>query len=251
MCAMLLPLGFVDTYDAQRRAFLWSREQETSGASCVVAWDRVCLPKEQGGLGIRDIALQNQCLLLKLVHKHPSPIRFSLGNMSHTKINILTLEGDVHGAHWASLSDLLPPYRAITTVTLGDGRFALFWEDIWAQATTVAMTYSALYSHSKDTNASVHHIVNSGLDSNLVPRLTTAATLERLALETLIQSITLTSAPDIRCSPLFSPSGSFRSAPIYKTVTAATSPTSPFYKHVSCNCVPPRVQYFAWLLVQE
>ncbi|GJM95350.1 hypothetical protein PR202_ga12072 [Eleusine coracana subsp. coracana] len=130
MCAMLLPLGFVGTYDAQRRAFLWSGEQQTSGASCLVAWDRVCLPKEQGGLGIRDIALQNQCLLLKLVDKLHHPSDSAWATWVRQRINILTLEGDVHGAHWASLRDLLPLYRAITTVTLGDGRSVSFWEDI-------------------------------------------------------------------------------------------------------------------------
>jgi hypothetical protein len=34
-----------------------------------VSWDRVCLPKKSGGIGVRDLHLQNICLLLKLVHQ--------------------------------------------------------------------------------------------------------------------------------------------------------------------------------------
>jgi hypothetical protein len=36
-----------------------------SGGHCLVAWRTMTLPKENGGLNIIDIRLQNQCLLLK------------------------------------------------------------------------------------------------------------------------------------------------------------------------------------------
>jgi hypothetical protein len=36
---------------------------------CLVAWDAVCRPKDEGGLGIRSLADQNQCLLIKLLHR--------------------------------------------------------------------------------------------------------------------------------------------------------------------------------------
>jgi hypothetical protein len=33
--------------------------------------------------------------------------------------------------HWSALQELLPVYRAITTVQLGDGRIKSFWFDVW------------------------------------------------------------------------------------------------------------------------
>lgn len=53
----LLPQGFVDAYDSRRRA------------QCLVSWERVCLPKKDGGLDARNLNLQNTCLLLKLLHR--------------------------------------------------------------------------------------------------------------------------------------------------------------------------------------
>lgn len=43
------------------------------GAQCLIAWERVCVPKEQGGLGVKDLRTFNQCLVLKLLHRlhHP------------------------------------------------------------------------------------------------------------------------------------------------------------------------------------
>ncbi|GJN24995.1 hypothetical protein PR202_gb12776 [Eleusine coracana subsp. coracana] len=68
MGALLLPQGVIDTLDAPRRAFLWAGEESVSGAQCLVSWGRACLPKEDGGLGVRDLSLQNTCLLMKLLH---------------------------------------------------------------------------------------------------------------------------------------------------------------------------------------
>ncbi|GJN32817.1 hypothetical protein PR202_gb21348 [Eleusine coracana subsp. coracana] len=64
-----MPQGFLDAYDSRRRAFLWSGEETISGAQCLVSWERACLPKKDGGLGVRDLSLQNTCLLLKLLHR--------------------------------------------------------------------------------------------------------------------------------------------------------------------------------------
>jgi hypothetical protein len=34
-----------------------------------VAWEQVCTSKQFGGLGLKDLELQNQCMLLKFVDK--------------------------------------------------------------------------------------------------------------------------------------------------------------------------------------
>jgi hypothetical protein len=35
----------------------------------LAAWDKVCRPKKKGGLGILDLKIQNEGLLLKYLHK--------------------------------------------------------------------------------------------------------------------------------------------------------------------------------------
>ncbi|KAK1616369.1 hypothetical protein QYE76_021886 [Lolium multiflorum] len=69
MGALQLPPGVLAALDLLRRAFLWAATDKVSGARRLVAWEQVCRPKEEGGLGVRSIATQNACLLVKLLHR--------------------------------------------------------------------------------------------------------------------------------------------------------------------------------------
>jgi hypothetical protein len=70
----LLP-GLLRAINALWRAFLWNVEGRAFGARCLVAWEQVCRPKMEGGLGIRCLSTQNMCLQVKMLHRlHPSPI---------------------------------------------------------------------------------------------------------------------------------------------------------------------------------
>jgi hypothetical protein len=128
MQALVLPPGIVEKLDSKRRAFLWTVTDKTSGAKCLVRWENVQKSKEEGGLGIRNLAIQNACLLLKLLHRlhHPDSawVAWARGH-----VDLASMEGGVDGNHWEALRDLLPAYRCITKVTVGDGRSTSFWWD--------------------------------------------------------------------------------------------------------------------------
>lgn len=73
MAANQMPKGVLDALDSRRRAFLWTGTGKTTGSQCLVAWIVVCQTKEMGGLGVRELSLQNQFLLLKLIHRLHRP----------------------------------------------------------------------------------------------------------------------------------------------------------------------------------
>jgi hypothetical protein len=73
MCALQLPPGLISKLYQKRRGFLWAGDQKASGASCLVAWDKVQTSRQQGGLGIKNLGVQNCYLLLKLVHRLHCP----------------------------------------------------------------------------------------------------------------------------------------------------------------------------------
>jgi hypothetical protein len=62
MGALELPPALLRAIEALRRAFLWNAADWPSGAKCLVAWDAVCHPKHEGGLGIKSLAAKNECL---------------------------------------------------------------------------------------------------------------------------------------------------------------------------------------------
>ena len=95
-------------------------------------WINVCKPKDQGGLGIKDMGTQNICLLLKLIHKLHCPTSSTWAQWVKERTSVITLTGEIHGDNWNTLRSILPLYRAITTVNIGDGKSASFWYDVWA-----------------------------------------------------------------------------------------------------------------------
>jgi hypothetical protein len=108
MSVLLLPQGTIDAIDRRRRSFLWTGEDHAHGAQCLVAWKNVCQPKEQGGLGIKNLPAQNKCLLLKMLHRLYHPGESAWVAWVRGKIDLATMAGDVTGAHWQDFGGLLP-----------------------------------------------------------------------------------------------------------------------------------------------
>lgn len=197
MSSLQLPPSVIQQMDKRRRAFLWSGEKTgtTSPASCLVAWIRVCYPKDLGGLGIKDLGTQNICLLLKLLHKLHCPQSSAWAQWVRGRASVATLTGDIHGEHWQALRSLLPLYQAITTVSLGDGRACSFWSDVWHGDKALADVFPALFSHCTAKNATVSEIMATGLRQVLVPRLSRGATDDIPFVEDILAQVTLSQAP--------------------------------------------------------
>jgi hypothetical protein len=149
MSSMQLPQKTIQAMDAKRRAFFWSADKNghCSSGSCLVAWENLCCPREFGGLGVRDLGIQNICLLLKLVHRLHCPQSSAWARWVQSRASICSLQGDLHGEHWQALRSILPLYQAITTVSVGDGRTCSFWHDIWVGDEPLADRFPALFSH--------------------------------------------------------------------------------------------------------
>jgi hypothetical protein len=70
MCCIHINPNFLEHVEKIRRHCL--RNKKTyDGEKCnsLAAWDMVCKPKENGGLGILNLRIQNEGLLFKYLHK--------------------------------------------------------------------------------------------------------------------------------------------------------------------------------------
>ena len=249
MSALILPLGVVRQIDKRRRSFLWTGEGESNGSNCLVAWDKVRSSRDQGGLGIRDLEVQNTCLLLKLLHRLHTGSQSSWANWIREHMCLANLEGDIQGNHWELMREMLPLYQAITTVELGDGKSTAFWHDVWTSEESIAEYFPALYSHCKLPNQPVHLIAAEGLRCHLVPRLTAEVTLELATVNELLSRVVLTNNRDGRNSAFAMENGTLHTSGLYKMIKSSRDPLDPSTGAFWHSYAPPRVQIFAWLLM--
>ena len=63
-----LPTGVTNNIDRINREFFWKKNNTDKGLP-LIAWDRVCKPKESGGLGLRKTAAVNKAFQCKLAWK--------------------------------------------------------------------------------------------------------------------------------------------------------------------------------------
>lgn len=69
MCTLQLPKSVIENIDRARRHCLWRGGDINSNKKSLVAWDKVCKPKVKWGLGVINLSIQNQALLLKFLDK--------------------------------------------------------------------------------------------------------------------------------------------------------------------------------------
>ncbi|WVZ67302.1 hypothetical protein U9M48_016400 [Paspalum notatum var. saurae] len=129
MSSLLLAPGVIKQVDRRRRGFLWAGTGQATGAKCLVAWEEVQRGKGARGLGVKELAVQNVCLLLKLRHRLHTASSSSWANWIRQQVCLANLKGPLAADHWGILRSLLPTYRALTTSAVRDGNGTSFWYD--------------------------------------------------------------------------------------------------------------------------
>jgi hypothetical protein len=115
-----IPLETLEAFTKICRAFLWKGRQQVNGDHCLVAWDKVTAPKSMGGLGLPNLRL------LKLA----------------LRCHWAWLQWTDPARTWADFDLRLPRtsvalFEAATTVRLGNGERARFWQDRWLEGARV------------------------------------------------------------------------------------------------------------------
>jgi hypothetical protein len=63
-----IPKGVLEKIDYFRSRFFWQNDSQKKKYR-LTKWSIICQPKDQGGMGIQNLEVQNQCLLSKWLFK--------------------------------------------------------------------------------------------------------------------------------------------------------------------------------------
>lgn len=122
----------------------------------------VCKTKDEGGLGIINLELQNQALLMKNLDKFYNGREIPWVNLiwekyyRNDKIPGTVKKGSFW---WRDILKMLPLFKEMTTVKIKNGASCFFWKDTWASQ-ALEQEFPQAYSFAKNKNMTVKKAFN-------------------------------------------------------------------------------------------
>lgn len=130
MCTLKLPVGVLDNLDRIRKQCLWRGNDRSKKGGNLAAWLMVLKPKVKGGLGVQNLRLQNDALLLKQLtkfyNKKDIPWVQQVWFKYYPNGKVPHATGELGSFWWKDLLRLSILFRGIARCHIGDGSTVLF-----------------------------------------------------------------------------------------------------------------------------
>jgi hypothetical protein len=137
MSNILFTKKFITKLNAIIRSFWWTgvREETNSRSLCLRAWKDICAPKDEGGLGIRNLQAMNQALILMAAWRladHPNDFLHAvLKSKYYPDSSIWRPKPNIpKSALWASILKVLPVLKTHSFYQLTSGQLSI-WSTPW------------------------------------------------------------------------------------------------------------------------
>ncbi|XP_028080046.1 uncharacterized protein LOC114281693 [Camellia sinensis] len=261
-----LPVGIAKVLHKIQANFLWGGS-ETRRKLHLISWKEICVNKNKGGLGVRNLGQVNECLLVKWWW------RYGNEEAALWKKVICSKYGGV-GGRWCPLFissvGLSYTWRGITSVAegnialreffwqnfrlvVGNGRRIHFWFDKWCHNQNLSVSFPRLFALSVEKDGKLVDFVHrrvSDSDWNLVFRRPLLAWEEE---EVQKLNDFLQNAPRINeemvdsCSWVAHPSEEFTVASVWKWMEASQGVDIAVTRCIWINLAPPKAQFLSWL----
>ncbi|KAG5569955.1 hypothetical protein H5410_059721 [Solanum commersonii] len=146
-----------------RRSFLWQGNKEKRGYN-LVKWDTLTLSRNQGGLGLKNLSLQNSCLLQKWLWRFCTEDRALWRRFIAGKYGLLNqwtteeVMGTFGCSVWKTIRRIWPHFRNNICISVGDGMKTQFWNEIWIGEDSLRNLFPHLYTLSLQNNDTVAQV---------------------------------------------------------------------------------------------
>ncbi|XP_048611796.1 uncharacterized protein LOC125586052 [Brassica napus] len=133
--SFILPKGCIKAIESICSRFLWNGNI-TNRAAAKLSWKTVCLPRSEGGLGLRDLHTWNKTLSLKLVwllHSESESLWAKWTKTHRLKGASLWSMDEKKQCSWiwTSILKLRSMAEQFLRCEIGNGSLAFFWFDYW------------------------------------------------------------------------------------------------------------------------
>lgn len=184
MCSLQLPVIVIKAIDTARKNCLWRGNNPGSTRKSLASWEKVCTPKEKGGLGVVNLRIQNVAMLMKHLVKVYSGtdlpwVNLVTNSYLSTKVPHLVSKRSFWRKGIIALADV---FRGIAKCIIKTGTTALFWSDI-SNEHFKSQQYQHLYAEALYTNDSVKTMCARPMEDSFLLPLSDQVYSEYLQLE--------------------------------------------------------------------
>ncbi|XP_022573038.2 uncharacterized protein LOC111214447 [Brassica napus] len=162
MSCYLLPIDTCNKLSAAVARFWWGTRNNNRGLHWV-AWDKICVPLEEGGLGFRNFRDFNLALLAKQVWRlltKPNTLlaRVLKGRYYRHTNPLLTGKANNPSLGWTSLMAAKHVLKDGLQRTIGTGAETKVWEDLWIPDSPARAALPRIANI--DPGLKVHHLID-------------------------------------------------------------------------------------------
>ena len=251
MCTIKLPKGVIDNIDKARKQCLWRGNDAQKKGGNLVAWEVVMQPKEKGGLGVLNLRLQNDALLLKHLFKFYNKVDTPWVHLVWSKYyttKVPHASREFGSFWWKDVLRLSIIFRGIAKCEIGDGSTVYFWDDMWSDA-VLSQEFPRLASFASNENASVLEVMQAtDLDELFFLPLSQQAFEEYEVLQLQLQNLPY----DADAKDCWLPTwGNVYTSRRFYSHVFSTMEAHPIFKAIWKSRCTPRVKFFAWLVLVD
>jgi len=241
----VIPMAVLDRIEQILRQFLWKGPTLGKGGA-KVSWEDVCLPREEGGLGIRNLRECNKAAMLKHIwtlftDKESLWCKWIHSTFLKRGENFWVVKAPTYCSWaWKKILQLRSEVRLNFCWRIGDGRRVSLWFDNWHQRGPLEIICSE------------QTILDSGLprDATVADLFSSAGQVFRTILDSWNQPLPLLSEGPDRFVWSDSPSGLFSVASawhIFRRRKARVDWSSFIWN----KAITPRYQFNLWLIIKN
>jgi hypothetical protein len=129
-----VPKEILHKLDFYRSTFFWQGDDHKKKYR-LVKWGVICRPKDQGRLGVRNLEIQNKCLLSKwlfsLINTEGAWVQLIRNKYLGTKTITQVTRNPGDSQFWSGLMRVKDDFLNMGRFQLEDGKQIRFWEDTW------------------------------------------------------------------------------------------------------------------------
>jgi hypothetical protein len=153
LCSLKVYQWVLTEVDKYIRHCLWRDKDLPKKNPPLAAYDLVCRPKDQGGLGLLNLSVQNDYLLIKHLHKFYNKADLPWVKMSW-ELYYSTSLPPARSREVSFWWIVLPAFKEVAQCDFIQENSILLWQDKWS-ALPLKDTWTHLYSFCKDEGISI------------------------------------------------------------------------------------------------